>query len=176
VEKIYGYEPFAKTFVRAKENLRRYLGTGKIQIFQQGISNENAERSISFNVDMTCGQSTLVDVRQYAYCRYKEWGLVQEKCEQVEQIEVRRASEVFAPILKAYPYHNIILKLDCEGEEYNIVEELFQSGILDKFSFIMLEWHYKGKDIILDYLEKAGFSWWCNDRNAETGLVYAYQK
>ncbi len=175
VDKVFGYEPFETTFIRAVENLRQYLKEGRVSIFQYGISGENAVRWVPFNADMTCGQSTLEDVREYAYDKYRKWGLAQEKNEQAEQIEVKKASEVFAPIMNRYPHHNIVLKMDCEGEEYGILEELLQCGLLERIKFIMLEWHYKGKQPILECLGQAGFSWWCHDKNMELGVIYAYK-
>lgn len=174
VDKVYGYEPFKKTFMRAKDNLRQYIDANRVSVFQYGISNENAIRLIGFNEDMTCAQSTLETVREYAYDRYRRWGLIQEKNEQFEQIEVRKASEVFEPIFKEYPYHNIILKMDCEGEEYGIIKELSEKGLLSCISFIMLEWHYKGKDCLLSWLKSSGFSYWCNDKSKDMGLIYAF--
>ncbi len=175
VDKVYGYEPFKQTFMRAEYNLRQYIDTNKVCIFQYGISNENAIRRIGFNEDMTCGQSTLETMREYAHERYKKWGLIQEEKEQAHQIEVRKASEVFESIFKKYPDHNIILKMDCEGEEYGIIEELSRKEILSSISFIMLEWHYKGKDCILSWLKSSGFSYWCEDKADNMGLVYAYK-
>lgn len=175
VDKVYGYETFKKTFIRAKENLRQYLSLGKVNIFQYGISDENAIRTISFNSGMTCGQSTLEDVRKYAYSKYQNWGLVQETDKEIEQIEVRKASTVFEPIFNKYPHHNIVLKMDCEGEEYNILKELSQSKMLERFQFVMMEWHYRGKEIILDYLLEAGFSWWCSEKDEDLGFIYAYK-
>lgn len=175
VDKVYGYEPFKKTFMRAKDNLRQYIDANRVSVFQYGISNENAIRLIGFNEDMTCAQSTLETVREYAHDRYREWGLIQEKNEQFDQIEVRKASEVFEPIFKEYPRHNIILKMDCEGEEYGIIEELSEKGLLSCISFIMLEWHYRGKDCILSQLKSSGFSYWCNDKSEDMGLIYAFR-
>lgn len=174
VDKVYGYEPFKKTFMRAEDNLRKYIDADRVNVFQYGISNETATRLIGFNEDMTCAQSTLETVREYAHDRYRKWGLIQEKNEQSDQIEVRKASEVFEPILKKYPHHNIILKMDCEGEEYGIIEELSEKGLLSCISFIMLEWHYKGKDCILSWLKSSGFSYWCNDKSEDMGMIYAF--
>lgn len=176
VEKVYGFEPFKKTFESAQKNLDIYLNDiNRLEIFKYGISNENNKRLINFNASMTCGQSTLKDVRDKAYLSYIDWGLVEQKDEKLEEIEVRKATEVFEPIIKKYPDYNIVLKMDCEGEEYGILEELLESGILAKLSFIMLEWHYKGKNSILKCLKQAGFSWWCNDKGKDMGLVYAYK-
>ena len=49
--------------------------------------------------------------------------------------------------------------MDCEGEEYQIMNRLSQANILNEFSFIMLEWHYLGNKSILDLLKAAGFSY-----------------
>lgn len=175
VDKVYGYEPFRKTYEQAAENLEYYLESGNVDIFHYGISDEDATRYINFNKDMTCGQSTLESVRQCSYEKYQEWGLAEEKNEKIEQIEVRKASKELEPILNRYIDHNVVLKMDCEGEEYGILEDLMRSGLLGRFKFIMLEWHYRGKEPILGCLQKAGFSWWCNDKSKDMGLVYAYK-
>lgn len=175
VEKVYGYEPFKKTYLKAKNNLKRYLNCReKLEIFQFGISNANEKRTIGFNDNMTCGQSTIENVREDAFLFYKSKGLVKIADEEKEEIEVRKASEVFTPIMDKYSCYNLILKMDCEGEEYGIIEELLDKKILNKFSFIMLEWHYGGKENILQLLKMAEFSFWCCDKTKDMGMIYAY--
>lgn len=71
--------------------------------------------------------------------------------------------------------YDLILKMDCEGGEYRILKELLDKGILDRFTFIMLEWHYKGKEAILHYLLEAGMSYWCCDKDDQMGLIYAFK-
>ena len=176
VDRVYGYEPFRETFLAAEGNLRDCLDSGKAEIFQYGISNENAVRKVCFNSGMTCGQSSIADIREKAYGKYLGWGLAEAENERMEQIMVRRASEVFGVTIRQFPKHNIVLKMDCEGEEYGILEELSASGILGNIKCIMLEWHYHGADSLLHHLQKAGFSWWCNDKNSEMGLIYAYKE
>ncbi|MCX4339233.1 MAG: FkbM family methyltransferase [Lachnospiraceae bacterium] len=112
------------------------------------------------------GNQNKVEIFQYG---------ISGKNEKREQIEVRSASEVFAPIFKRHTKNNIILKIDCEGKEYDIFENLTKAGLLGKFDIIMLKWHCQGKEILLEYLQKAGFSYWCNDKNMEMGLIYAYK-
>ena len=92
-----------------------------------------------------------------------------------EQIKDQKVSSIFAPIIEKYPLHNIVLKMDYEGEKYGILEDLLQSGILSKITFIMLEGHYKSKETILKCLKQAGFSWWCNSKNDDIELIYAYK-
>lgn len=173
IEKVYAYEPFKETYLAARDNLQGYLqNKEKIEIFQYGISNVNDTRLVGFNRNMTCGQSTISDVREEVYRRYRAMGLVEAGDEEKEMIEVRDAAEVFLPIIQNHPDCNIILKLDCEGEEYGIIERLFQKGILSRITFIMMEWHYRGKDSILKYLKEAGFSYWCSNKSEDMGLIY----
>ena len=102
-------------------------------------------------------------------------GLVSQQNEDEEQIEVRSASEVFGSIIRSHLQNNIVLKLDCEGEEYNILADLVKNKLLDKIDFIMLEWHYGGKESILEYLDESGFSYWLTDKNQHMGMIYAYR-
>ncbi|MDE6743349.1 MAG: FkbM family methyltransferase, partial [Lachnospiraceae bacterium] len=176
VEKIYAYEPFKDTFASARENLKEYLDdTDRLEIFQFGISDKNEVRKIGFNEGMTCGQSTVESIRQTVYEEYYANGLVKPENEQTDQIEVKDAVDVFNPIFEKYSNdNNMVLKMDCEGEEYGIIRELYENALLEKFDYIMLEWHYKGKEEILKYLNKSGFSYLCVDISNDMGSIYAY--
>jgi len=174
VRKVYGYEPFQKTYADAMENLRDYLQcTERVEIFPYGISDENAKRVIGFNKDMTCGQSTIADIREDAYAWYRNAGLVQSEYEEQESVQVRDAAEVFCPIIQFFKDCNIILKMDCEGEEYAILERLAEEQMLGQLTMIMLEWHYRGRDSILKRLNEAGYTYWYQDREGNRGMIYA---
>lgn len=176
VKKVFGYEPFRKPYLDSIDNLQYYMQhSERVEIFQYGISNENNSRIINFNKDMTCGQSTISGVREKAFEWYRNIGLVQVENEEKELIQVKDAAEVFAPIIHNYSHCNIVLKMNCEGEEYNIMDRLSKTGLLSRISVIMLEWHYKGKEDIVKYLNEAGFTYWCNDRERDMGLIYAFR-
>lgn len=175
VEKVYMYEPFPDTYTRARENLLDFCDTERLEMNLYGISDVSEQRQIVYNANMSCGQSTIIDIRQKAKNIYIGMGLIRESDEQSQIIEVRRATEVFEPLVKKHAGNNLILKMDCEGEEYNIFKDLSESGILSQFHFIMLEWHYQGKERLLNDLYEAGFSYWCIDKAADMGLVYAYK-
>lgn len=176
IEKVYAYEPFKETYSHAMANIQKNNSITKVSAFQFGISGENSKRKIAFNSNMSCGQSTLKNMRQTAYEKYRKWGLVDDSEEQYEVIEVKDAADVFGPIIAQYTNHNFILKMDCEGEEYRIMNRLAEANMLAKFSLIMLEWHYQGNESILKLLESAGFSYWCEDKASDMGLIYAYKK
>lgn len=176
VSKVYGYEPFKETFLQAKENLSKYTtDEERFEIFQYGLSDENRMQTSKFNTEWTCGQCTISEIRDKNLEMYEAWGLAQSDKEEEENIEIRKASDVLLPIFIRHQNENIVLKMDCEGEEYAIIRNLSEQGLLGKFSFIMLEWHYKGNGELIDKLLQEGFSYWCMKKNSQLGFIYAYK-
>lgn len=74
-------------------------------------------------------------------------------------IEVKRASGVISKLIDQHPGHNIVLKIDCEGEEYAILGDLDKEGVLRRVDYIILEWYYGGKEKIENYFIGNGFSY-----------------
>lgn len=63
--------------------------------------------------------------------------------------------------------------MDCEGSEYPILESLEEHDLLKRFSVIMLEYHYKGSDVIKERLKRANFAFFESVINDIFGLIYA---
>ena len=141
-----------------------------------GISNETEKREIKYNTNMSCAQSTIIEVREKAKDLYKDMNLILEKEEQVQRIEVRRATEELQPLIEKHTGKNLVIKMNCEGEEYNIIRDLVETRLLQEFSFIMCEWHYRGKEKLLEDFVEAGFSYWCVDKASNMGWIYAYKE
>lgn len=175
VKKVYYYEPFASTFSMAQDNLKLFINSGRLEMNRYGISDKSENRTIMFNANMSCGQSTIAEARECARQTYDQLKLINENDEIRQNIIVKQASEVFSPLIGKHKHDNLILKMDCEGEEYGIIKDLYDTGLLSKFSFIMLEWHYKGNEELLRYLSNAGFSYWCSNKDENMGLIYAFK-
>lgn len=177
VKKVYGYEPFRETYNFACENLKNYLDdSNRLEIFQFGLSGEDDVREINYNQDMSCGQSTISETREIAYKFYEQNNLIDVNNEVTENIHVREASKIIRNIINNHIEENIVLKVDCEGEEYSIFQNLLDNKLLDKIDFVMLEWHYEGKERILNILQESGFSYTCSNKSIDMGLIYAYKK
>lgn len=145
-EKVFGYEPFDE-FNTAKENLKDYLSdTNRLEIFHYGLSNENTRRSVS----------------------RKDTG-------KVEYIEVRKVYEELEPIVRLYPHNNIVLKIDCDREETEILDEIFQSKIVNNITLIILKGYHKRKENILNFLKNVEFSWWYENISESEDIIYAYR-
>lgn len=173
VDTIYAYEPFIDTFNEAKENLKSFLDSNRLKMFQFGLSSETCSKKIRFQRSMSCGQSTNEDINNIAYADYRKMGLIEGEISE-EKIILKDVVPIFENIISQHKGKNIVLKMDCEGEEYGIIKRLNEYNILEKIDFVMLEWHYKGRERILSALQKAGFSYWFYDKNEKMGLVYAW--
>lgn len=122
---------------------------------------------------MSCGQSTDEYATEKAVETYRDWGLVEGEGRE-EVVTLRDAATELRQICNQHREHNLILKMDCEGEEYRILEALAAAELLEKFDFVMLEWHYKGSETLLAYLRNSGFSYWQYDKSEKMGLIYAW--
>lgn len=178
VEKVYAYEPFLKTFMDANWNLAKYINSDRLEIFQYGWGGVTEEREIIYNKDITCGLSTQKAENMNGYDVYEFYydnNFAERKKEEVAKVMVKNAADELRPILNKYKKtNNIVLKMDCEGEEYGIVKLLNHEKLLSQIDFIMLEWHYCGKEQIVNELEKAGFSYLCTEQREETGQLCAW--
>lgn len=174
VEEVYAYEPFLETYQQAEENIKQSsIGREKIKYFQYGISNCTEYRTIVYNVQMSCGQSTIQDKNAHARENYQSWNLIAEKDDKEEQILVKDIQEVLTEIYAEHKDKNVVLKMNCEGEEYGIFQRMGECGLFERINIIMAEWHYDGKECMTDLLVKNGFMYWNIVMGPETGMLYA---
>ena len=70
-----------------------------------------------------------------------------------------------------------VLKMDCEGEEFSIIDDLNVYNLLEKFSFVMIEWHHRNPDAIKKTLLENGFSVYSTWKgfNPKLGLLYGWK-
>lgn len=177
VEAVYGFEPFKKTFDNALININRLQTAKTIKAFNIGLSNRDYVGKIAYSSDMSCGQSTIPNINDKAIAVYQEWRLLHNENLQYEEIEVKKSSDVIKNVMDSYRDVDYILKLDCEGEEYHIFENLSESGLIQEFSLIMLEWHYKSDKKLTEILKENNFSYISTQKsiNPDLGLIYAWK-
>lgn len=177
VKRVYAFEPIKETYYRAVENLGEYIDTEKLSVFNVGLSDITEKRKILCNVKMSCGQSTIVSTNEDAIATYSKWGLIAENENIEEIIDVKKSSEIVKEICLANEGCKIILKMDCEGEEFAIIKDLYDNDILKMIDFIMLEWHYGNPQVIYECLEKEKFSYYSNisDVDRNMGYIYAWK-
>lgn len=177
VEAVYGFEPFKKTFDNALKNINRLDTAKAIKAFNIGLSNREYVERLPYSNDMSCGQSTIPHVNDQAISVYQDWQLLHNENMQYEQIEVKKSSDFIKNIMDSYSDVDYVLKLDCEGEEYNIFEDLSENGLMQRFTLIMLEWHYKSDKKLIEILKENKFSYISTQKsvNPDLGLIYAWK-
>lgn len=174
VQCVYGFEPFEETFFQAEKNCaRNSILYNKIKLFNLGIGIEDLDVEIPYNSKMTCGMSTIEEVNTFAIKEYDKMGLIDATKTQKKIVKVRDCKNIIEEIIENNKGKNYILKLDCEGAEYDIIEKLSECCVLNKFKIIMLEWHYKGSKNLEKILVQNNFNFFSFKKSEQMGLIYA---
>lgn len=168
IKAIYGFEPFKPTFECANVNVmlnKKY--TSKIHLSNVGLSNADKSINLSF------------DPQNKGNVGIKNVGIYEGDTKQLEQIELKQASTSLQKIINEHPGNKIIVKLDCEGSEYDIIENLESASMLPAFNIFMIEWHkmdgYKSRlNNLIASLKKNGFVvFTIGSFDSEIGMIYA---
>lgn len=176
VMKVYGYEPFVEAFSRAERNLKS-VGD-KVEIFNEGLSDLNETRRCVCYDDMSTGLSTNSEYTEKSKNDRIYMGLIENSVKKEEDVVIRKAAEVIRKIIETNGLNKqYVLKLDCEGDEYAIFKDLFDEGLLDSFSYMIIEWHNKGCNELTHYLKKINYSFHSLiiDLTRDRGMIYAFR-
>jgi len=166
---VKGFEPFIGSFNRALQNiqLNKHL-EDKIDIFNYGLSQKDENVTEEYN----SGYKGIASTSGLLSEKIQRWNLKETFI--MEEVRLRSSADVVREIIDEYPNTSIVIKMDCEGAEYNILEHLSTSNILPNIHAIILEWHYKGSKRILEILKSHKFySFLRDDRKRNAGVIYA---
>lgn len=115
--------------------------TNKVEYNLFGISDTNGE--IELYTSPNDDGVTTIDNTFYS----KYWN-EERKSKVVKKIvKVKKASDVVKKYLDMYKGYNFVLKIDVEGAEYSIFEELNKEDLINKFYMITGEVHSGYKEI-----------------------------
>lgn len=134
---VYGFELMPETYKYAQKTieLNKELKY-KIQIFNIGLGNSNEIITAYY-----LPHADWVVSLDKSFIEYVASGSVVSVGE--VQAEIKKSSEVLKEIIEENNISNIILKIDVEGAEYDIVEDLSENypEIFDKIEIIIGEAH-----------------------------------
>ena len=163
IKQIYGFEPFHATYKIALDNIKRNKNSEKIHPFNYGLSNRNETLEFSYNIKRSICMSTLK-------------GSASVKCPDMDKVEIRKASEVLAPLFKEQEYP-IFMKIDCEGSEWDILPDLAENNLFEKVEVLIMEYHMHSTEKLIEILTKAGmFVFDFRDYPCKTGILRAVKK
>lgn len=169
IEKVYGYEPFPDTFALARKNIALNTEINhKIETFEHGLGASDHFTEVPLPEDGFLGGTTtpfFIDELPGSL-----------KTKRI-RVDLKSIAVVIPYIQHRHPGKKIILKLDCEGAEYEIMEELERKNMLDSIAVYMIEYHFKGKKQLTKMFLQRNFGVLspCNDDISPFGMLYAFK-
>ncbi len=129
---VYAYEPYPDSFEIAKKNILYNNLENKITLFNKGVGKEKEHILLDQNVEGYSGSEL-------------------KNSPKGKDIEIITLDE----IADKYNLNDAILKMDCEGCEYDIILNS-KKDTLRRFSQIMIEYHHSFENL-KPILESSGF-------------------
>lgn len=166
VKKVYGFEPVTKTYSQALENFSLNPECANIiETFNFGIGKENRIDEFIYNKNFK-GSVGLVDAN---------FKVNHDAKNELVEVKIKGVNQTISDIISRHPSEKFILKIDCEGAEFEIIESLSINNNLNKFEIIILEWHIKKPDTLISWLIDANFVIHLNSKKETLGLLYAFK-
>jgi FkbM family methyltransferase len=166
---VTGFEPFEATADAWEANvaLNSHLRP-KMTLNRWGLSDADQE----FGVDYVPRFSACMQISGLAGWKNREGATTMKvKC------AVRRASSELERLWPTFGSEPVMAKIDCEGSEYAILEDLASTGWLRRLEMLIIEWHDRGPESLAQILIGAGF---CvriqGNPRKPLGLILAWRK
>ena len=165
---VYSFEIDEDTYNKGLENIKLnpYLSK-KIHTYNFGLSNKEDTTKL-FYLNGADGLNTIIpDLIEIQNEFIENKDKIQSK-----NVKIKRTSEVIANIIENDKIQsNIVLKIDTEGSEYDIVDDLIDSGLIYEIDLIVGEGHKFNNRDISDDLLKLGFK---EIDKTDNGIVYSF--
>lgn len=149
VKEVHAFEPFKATYDRALANIALNPAlTSKITTYNFGLADADQEITLLAGEDANSGSNSVRGASEGT----------------PTTIQVRDAAQVLAPIIRGARSRglDVIVKIDCEGSEFEIFDALAAAGLWPEIMAVMVEWHCvvdgKTQKDLIEILFKAGFS------------------
>jgi FkbM family methyltransferase len=165
-KRIFSYEPVHFTLQLARKNLCQNACSHKIEIFDKALGYPQREIEVYYAAELK-GSTGLYGI-----------SLIDHPHSSAKRISLNIDDVSFNLKKHFYEYSGkFIAKIDCEGCEYEIIERLEESGILNRVSIYLIEWHKKGPNRIKNILTQNGYYVLTLPDNDKTrGIIYAFLK
>jgi FkbM family methyltransferase len=171
VAHIVGYEPMRPTLKKAHDNfMLNAEHSALIETCAYGLGGLDSSFEVNYSPSWksSVGVGGLPDAYLGADDVTKEILSVHEASAEVDRLRLK------------YPALDLVMKIDCEGSEYDIIERLAFTDRIQQVSFMMIEWHRRrisaGPETILKHLEQAGMTCLLHDPHGDDiGMIYAFK-
>ncbi len=166
VGKIYSFEPVVTTYNQAMYNLGlNPTYSHKIEAFNFGLGGASRVEQVLYHSQAkgNCGirlESSLV---------------IDKKDAKEIEITIKDASAILPDLMAKHSGQQKVLKIDCEGAEYEILQKLNEANMLKDIDVLLIEWHDKGAKILEDLLTANDFRVVSRHLTSITGMIYAFK-
>ncbi|MGL6097929.1 MAG: FkbM family methyltransferase [Fimbriiglobus sp.] len=145
---VYGFEPFPQTYSDARKNFDANPELSR-KIVAENVGLAGEDQDAEFHYDPAHkGKSSVKGMNQ---------DVIAPGASAKVRVRLRATGPVLADIIARHPVADRVVKIDCEGAEYEILPAMAAAGVLDKIHVIMMEWHIQGPAPLLDILHTSGF-------------------
>jgi FkbM family methyltransferase len=164
VQRVYGFELFPKTHEAAVRNFALNK-TDKITSYPYGLGNGPRTMSLPYYVESKAIMGFSPPPADVG------WG-----ARIMENVRVEDVAAEVMKIHKSEPHHRKLCKLDCEGAEFEILERLFETGVIDVIDIYMIEWHGRDTRPMEDKFLSRNYQLVKSSQGSTTtGLIYAFK-
>jgi FkbM family methyltransferase len=166
IKKIYSFEPVDETYNLAQKNFKLNPKlSNKILPHNFGLGNSDCMIEFIYSKEYKGS----VGIRGL-----KSWNIRNANDRKKINVEIKNSSDIFKPIIEENINLFIVCKFDCEGAEYEILQNLFNSELINKIGLFIIEYHDDGPEILEDLLFKSGFITIRKRTALHLGIIYAY--
>lgn len=164
IQKIYAFEPVLDTFEIASKNLKENKFSKKVQLHNFGLGKNEREDTFLFSK----GAKGNSGIRGKLSPSYSDLDTFEKR-----KVTIKNAAKIMQPIIAENQHLKIVVKMDCEGAEYEIIENLMENNILSEIDVFMIEWHDHGPEKIVTSLTENEFTVFSRNLGPISGMIYA---
>jgi len=164
IEKIFAFELFSPTYQLGMFNLElNPTVSSKVVAQNVGLS----DKDICMELEYSPSRKGRMGLRGLP----TDESFVDTK---KEQVVVRDIAAILEGIIAECPQLDIVIKMDCEGEEFNLIRRLGMTTLLEKINVLMIEWHFTAPTEIENILKRFGFNVFSQRQpTLNSGMIYA---
>lgn len=166
IETVYLFEPVKDSFDLAEINIKLNDLDGKVKAFNFGLGDHERREEFWFSKDAK-GNTGIRGLLSPALKRKRNL----EK----RIVTLKDTSKIIGELFQSHLDQKLAIKIDAEGSEYEILENLKKSRFLEKVDLMIIEWHDLGPEMLISILKNFNFIVMQRKINKISGLLYAFK-
>ena len=162
VNQVFSYEPFLRSYKQAMNNFELNPTISKrIKAFNFGLGNGERIANVLFD-PVASGTSGVWLNNDHGRSRLEK-----------QAVLIKDSFKTLSGVLRNEPELPFVVKMDCEGSEFEIMDSLFGAGFPEQIIAILMEWHGKIPEGFEGRILDAGFKMVNTRLTVNTGIIYA---